>query len=129
MKPLAKHPNTTHTQYMKYVLIVAISLMFVGCKKDRFVNTEARSWDSTPVALDSVPNDVIPPKLGNIGLLARVYGIPTTPTVWVKKHNDQEWVLIDGGLTQGNVTYIYDAVTHEVRFQGCNTTWAYAVYW
>lgn len=127
---LAKYPNTAHTQYMKYTLIVVISLMFMGCQKDRFTNTSARSWDSRPVSLDSMPNNVIPQAMDNIGILARAYGIASEPTeVYIKKQNDGEWVLTLPNLPQGNETYVYDPVTHEVRFQGCNIAWAYAVYW
>lgn len=130
LKTLDKYPYSRHTQYMKYLLIIVISFMFIGCSKDRFTNTTARTWDSAPVRLDSIPNDVVPDLLGNIGMLARVFGVNSTPSqVYVKKHNDMEWELLAPELSQGHETYIYDAVTHEVRFQGCNTTWAYAIYY
>lgn len=130
MKTLAKYPNKVHTKYMKYLLIVAISFMFIGCKRDRFTNTSARSWDSAPIRIDSMPNDVIPQLFGNIGILSRVYQVAAIPTeVYVKKHNDLDWELLAPGLPQGAETYVYDLVTKEVRFQGCNTAWAYAIYY
>lgn len=131
MKPtLANNPHSLHTQYMKYAMLVVISLVFMGCQRDRFTNTTARSWDSRPVSLDSMPNNVIPNDMNNIGILARAYGVAGKPTeVYVKKYNDGEWVLLAPGLSQGNETYVYDPVTHEVRFQGCNIAWAYAIYW